>query len=59
VLWIGSPCSGFVDLLLCFRVVCVEGVAVRVSEPDGILDLCYICQLFVAGMMEDHTYPKI
>jgi len=50
VLRISSPCSGFIDLLLCFWVVCVEGVAVRVGELDGVFDLCCACQLLVCGI---------
>jgi hypothetical protein len=39
MLWVGAPWSCFLDLLLFLGVECVEGVAVSVSELDGVLDL--------------------
>jgi hypothetical protein len=39
VLWIGAPWIRLLDLLLLLGIECVEGVAVSVSELDGVLDL--------------------
>lgn len=39
VLGIGAPWLCLVDFLLFLGIVCVESVAVRISELDSVLDL--------------------
>lgn len=66
MLRIGAPWFSLLDLLLLLGIECVEGVAVSVSELDGVFDLwkdmlvlcddnesiVYIPQAFSASMLK-------
>lgn len=58
MLWVGAPWFRLLDFLLFLGIECVEGVAVSVSELDGVLDLWKETLVVREGHVSDFIIPQ-